>query len=1079
MAVSNAELKVVLSAVDSMTPELKKAQAALNDLDKSAATSGKTLSGLGEGIAKLTTGAAVVGVGALAVGLGAAVKSASDFEHSISGIVAVSGAGADSIDSLRQLALQLGADTSFSANEAAQGMEELVKAGVSMADIMGGAARASLDLAAAGEVSVSEAATIASNAMNAFGISGSEMTHVADTIAGAANASAIDVHEFGFSLSSAGAVAATVGFSFDDLATAIAVMGQAGIKGSDAGTSLKTMMLNLQPQTNKQKDLFRELGLETFSLQKGLDYLAKEGIMPASDSIQDVLAAMAKSIDLAPDMSKWTKDEAEAFDKLQRKTGMLGSAFFDANGKVKSMAEVAGVLQNAMKDMTEQQRLATLETIFGSDAIRAGAVLAKAGAEGFNEMAAAMGKVSAQDVANERLNNLQGSLEKLKGSLETAAIVLGSAFLPVLKDLTDAATQAVNEGLPQMQEAVQGIADGFTVAMPVMREFFTILVENGDTIKVVAGALAAFAIIVTVTGWITGAIAAFSALGATIAASSGIIAGIVAILGGPVTIVVALIVAAVLALSVAWATNFLGIRDITASVIAFISGLFTNLALTLTTINAAMVTWLNTTNIAITTWLNTVGALWTLTWTNIQLFMQTFFDLVGQIIIIGLGLWYVLFVEPFVNIATLFIETWTAIATWLQTNFWDPVIAMFTTMLAQLMNGVIVPAWQAISQATITAWTAVLQWLDTTFWRPLVALVTTATATVGQVMQTAWNAISSLTQTAWSGIVGFLVSMFNSIPSSASRAMGPVPGIFDGAWNAVKSGISGTLGGAVSLAKGLFNQITEAAKSASKALQSFIDKVKKAGEAIPKILKPGSPPPLAVGFDFITDAIGRATEAASGFGSAMGGLGGAAPSGAMPVPSGDLVNYARQAAARWGVPADMFVRQINQESGFNPSAGSPAGALGIAQFVPGTAASYGVNPWDPYSSLEGAAHHMADLYAQFGRWDLALAAYNAGSGAVQKYGGVPPYAETQQYVRTILGYAKGGLVSGLLGAPQLAMVHGGEMVLTPGQQAALLHGSAGGGGQIVINVNAPVYGVNDMENVVISALDRAQRRGRT
>jgi len=120
---------------------------------------------------------------------------------------------------------------------------------------------------------------------------------------------------------------------------------------------------------------------------------------------------------------------------------------------------------------------------------------------------------------------------------------------------------------------------------------------------------------------------------------------------------------------------------------------------------------------------------------------------------------------------------------------------------------------------------------------------------------------------------------------------------------------------------------------------------------------------------------------------------------------------ARQAAISAGISPDAFVRQIQQESGFNAGAGSPAGAVGIAQFMPGTAANLGVNPYDPSSALPGAARMMAGLASQFGGdYRKALAAYNAGGGAVNSavaQGGgnwlsLMP-TETQNYVATIMG----------------------------------------------------------------------------
>src|SRR5262252_261397 len=138
-------------------------------------------------------------------------------------------------------------------------------------------------------------------------------------------------------------------------------------------------------------------------------------------------------------------------------------------------------------------------------------------------------------------------------------------------------------------------------------------------------------------------------------------------------------------------------------------------------------------------------------------------------------------------------------------------------------------------------------------------------------------------------------------------------------------------------------------------------------------------------------------------------------------PGGDLQAYARQAAQKAGIDPDIFVRQIQQESGFNPNAQSPAGAQGIAQFMPGTAQGMGVDPHDPYAALDAAARLDAQHLAQYGGdWSKALAAYNAGAGNVDKYGGVPPFAETQRYVSTILGGAKQAVRGAVQGVQQAA-----------------------------------------------------------
>lgn len=120
---------------------------------------------------------------------------------------------------------------------------------------------------------------------------------------------------------------------------------------------------------------------------------------------------------------------------------------------------------------------------------------------------------------------------------------------------------------------------------------------------------------------------------------------------------------------------------------------------------------------------------------------------------------------------------------------------------------------------------------------------------------------------------------------------------------------------------------------------------------------------------------------------------------------GIYLGMAQAAAQKHGVPVDLFLRLVNQESRWNHNAVSHAGAIGLAQLMPGTAKQLGVNPLDPVQNLEGGARYLAQQYKTFGTWRLALAAYNAGPGAVIKHKGIPPYRETRNYVRIIAGRA--------------------------------------------------------------------------
>jgi soluble lytic murein transglycosylase-like protein len=118
---------------------------------------------------------------------------------------------------------------------------------------------------------------------------------------------------------------------------------------------------------------------------------------------------------------------------------------------------------------------------------------------------------------------------------------------------------------------------------------------------------------------------------------------------------------------------------------------------------------------------------------------------------------------------------------------------------------------------------------------------------------------------------------------------------------------------------------------------------------------------------------------------------------------GEWLQPAKDAARKHGVPEDLFLRLVRQESGWNPQAVSHKGAIGLAQLMPGTAQYLRVDPHDPRQNLEGGARYLIEQYRRFGSWRLALAAYNAGPEAVARHGGIPPFKETQGYVRAILG----------------------------------------------------------------------------
>jgi len=319
---------------------------------------------------------------ATAAGLGYAVKKAADFEQQLDSLGAVSDATGKQMNRLRKQAMKAGADTKFSALEAAQAQTELAKGGLSVSQIMKGGLRSSLALAAAGEMDLAQAAEATVNAMKLFGLRGKDAMKVADGFATAANQTTADVSDFAQALKMGGSAAKAAGLTFTETTSILEALAEGGIKGSDAGTSMKAMLVQLAAPTEKQAKLTKKLGL----------------------------------------------------------------SFFDAEGNMKEIPAIAAMLGDKLEGMSRKQQLATVETLAGTDGMRALLSIYSAGLEKIEKLQKGLEKQgTAADVAAKKQDNLKGKLENLMGSVETIAISIGSKLLPVLSDYAEQITDILND----------------------------------------------------------------------------------------------------------------------------------------------------------------------------------------------------------------------------------------------------------------------------------------------------------------------------------------------------------------------------------------------------------------------------------------------------------------------------------------------------------------------------------------------------------------------------------------------------------------------------------------------------------
>lgn len=409
-------------------------------------------------------------------------------------------------------------------------IEELIKAGVGLTDIINGGLEGALNLATAGELELGEAAEIASTALNAFKKDGLSVTDAANLLAGAANASATDVHELRYGLAASAAVAAGAGMTFKDTSTALAVFAQNGLKGSDAGTSLKTMLMRLNPTTKEAYNKMRDLGLITYNAQAGYDFLVKNGITPASRSVGDIEHALEGYVMKTEGVTKWNDKCDTTFRELATSSTFLSSKFYDQQGKIQSLENISGILKESMKDLTDQQRSMALETLFGSDAVRGATILFNEGSQGVNKMYSEMSKVTALEVAETKMNTLKGRIEQLSGAFDTMKKTIGDALAPVVS--------AFVAGL-------QKLVDGFNALPGPIQKAIAI---TGGIVLALTAIATVIGVVLAAVGMVVSGIGALGVALGTLATSLGITGGVAGLLAaalGPVAIALGVVAAAV------------------------------------------------------------------------------------------------------------------------------------------------------------------------------------------------------------------------------------------------------------------------------------------------------------------------------------------------------------------------------------------------------------------------------------------------------------------------------------------------------------------------------------------------------
>lgn len=364
---------------------------------------GSTAKTVASGMENTGRKSALIASGMTAAGLAvaafgvAAVKMAADFDQQMSTVQANTGATSAQMDQLRAAAIEAGASTVYSASDSADAINDLGKAGMSVTDILTGGLSGALNLAASDGMAVGDAAEYMANALSMFHLKGSQASQVADTLAAGAGKAVGNVSDFGEALNNCGAQANSFGMNVQETTGVLALFAQNGTIGAEAGTQLNSMLMKLAAPSAEASNTMRELGISAY----------------------------------------------------------------DAQHHFVGMANFAGQLQKAEKNLTDEQRNQANATIFGSYAIKAANYLYEAGESGVNKWTKAVSESGyAAEQAAAKNNNLKGDLENLSGSMESLMISVGEGAQGPLRKMV--------QGLDTLVDAFAGLPSGAQQTLVVM-----------------------------------------------------------------------------------------------------------------------------------------------------------------------------------------------------------------------------------------------------------------------------------------------------------------------------------------------------------------------------------------------------------------------------------------------------------------------------------------------------------------------------------------------------------------------------------------------------------------------------------
>lgn len=732
--------------------------AKIDEVGQKMESAGNSIAGAGKSMMPLTL--AIGGVGT------AAVKTAADFDAGMSQVAAISGATGDDLEALRDKAREMGSKTKFSASEAASAMEYMAMAGWKTGDMLGGI-EGIMNLAAASGEDLATTSDIVTDALTAFGLSAEDSGHFADILAAASSNANTNVSMMGETFKYCAPIAGALGFSAEDTAEAIGLMANAGIKSTQAGTALRTIMNNLTGE-----------------------------VKISGKAIGDVTIATT-----------------------------------NADGSMRDLSDILADCRTAFSGLSESEKAQAAETLVGKNAMSGFLALMNAAPEDIDKLSNAIDNCdgTAESMAATMQDNLAGQLTILKSQLEELAISFGEILMPAIRSIVSHIQGFIDKlnGMDESQKKAI-ITIGLVVAAigPLLVIIGTVISKVGVAMQGFVKLAGAFNKIKAAASAGTGI---FGKLGAAIGGVSAPVLAVVAVIAVLVAAFVHLwntnegFREAILS---TWekikttVSNFVeGIRerlaalgisfsDIAETIKAIWNGLCAVLAPIFEGAFNAIANVLQTVLGVITGILDVFIGLftgnWEQVWTGVkEIFssiwegikgaFQNAIDTIRGIADAVLGWFGTSWNDVWSSVKAFFEGIWNGIASFFS-GIWNGIQNTVTTVL-NTIKSVITTVWNAI-KTTITTVLNGIKTTVTSVWNAIKSTVTSVLDGIKSTVSSVWNGIKSTISSVVEGIKSTVSSAFNAVKSTATSI-----------WNSIKAAIETPINAARDAVKGAIDKI--------------------------------------------------------------------------------------------------------------------------------------------------------------------------------------------------------------------------------------------------------------------------------